>query len=208
MSRDCPEPKAAKESDTPDINNLMLNVNAIEFDEDELEIAHIVNDQRYMNMLGDTVAQGHVAPATEKHKNNTKNLGTVHMANGAKAKIYQRDNRTIEDVNGSTVSLKNRRVVEGLHTPIISLTQLMNEGWTMQSKMNKKKNEILMNKGNDTLTFVEQKNNLFYLRARVVEEILVANYYNSAPAKETATPNISDDEDSDDEDDGPPPLTD
>ena len=36
MSRDCPEPKAAKESDTPDINKLMLNVNAIQFDEDEL----------------------------------------------------------------------------------------------------------------------------------------------------------------------------
>ena len=78
MSRDCLEPKAAKESDTPDINNLMMNVNAIQFDEDELEIAHVVNDQRYMNMLRDTGAQGHVAPATEEHKNNTKNLGTVH----------------------------------------------------------------------------------------------------------------------------------
>ena len=73
----------------------------------------------------------------------------------------------------------------------------MNEGWTMQSKMNKKKKEILMNKGEDTLTFVEQKNNLFCLRARVVEEILVANYYYSAPAKETATPIIIDDEESD-----------
>ena len=132
-------------------------INVIEFDEDELEIAHVVNDQKYINMLGDTGAQGHVAPATKEHKNmtNMKNLGKVHMANGAKAVIYQCDNTTIEDVNGSTVSLKNRRVLEGLHTPIISLTQLMNEGWTMQSKMNKKKNEILMTKGNDTLTFVE-----------------------------------------------------
>ena len=150
-----------------------------------------------MNIMGDTGAQGHVAPANEEHKNNTKNRGTVHMANGAKAKIYQRGNTTIEDVNGSTVSLKNRRVVEGLHTPIISLTQLMNKGWTMQSKMNKKKKEIIMSKGEDTLTFVEQKNNLFCLRARVVEEILVANYYYSAPAKETATPIIIDDEESD-----------
>ena len=55
------------------------------------------------------------------------------MANGAK-EIYQRDNLTTEDVNGSSVNLKNCRVVEGLHTPIISLTQLMKEGWTMQSK--------------------------------------------------------------------------
>ena len=209
MSRDCPEPNGGKESDMSNINNLMINV--IEFDEDELEITHaVVNDQKYMNMFGDTGAQGHVAPATEEHKNKTitKNLGKVHMANGAKAIIYQRNNMTIEDVNGLTVSLKNQRVVEGLHTPIISLTQLMNKGWTMQSKMNKKKNKILMNKGNDTLTFVEQKNNLFYLQAQVVEEILVANYYNSEPAKETGTPIISDDEDSDDKDDGPPPLTD
>ena len=84
----------------------------------------------------------------------------------------------------------------------------MNKGWTMQSKMNKKKNEILMTKGNDTLTFVEQKNNIFYLRARVVEEILVARYYNSEPAKQIATPMISDDKDSDDKDNGPRPLTD
>ena len=42
MSRDCPEPKADKESDASNINNLMLN--AIEFDEDELEIAHVAND--------------------------------------------------------------------------------------------------------------------------------------------------------------------
>ena len=60
MSRDCPEPKEVKESeDTPDINNLMLNVNAIQFDEDELEIAHVANDQKYMNMSGDTGAQVH-----------------------------------------------------------------------------------------------------------------------------------------------------
>ena len=106
-SRDCPESKGGKESDTSDINYLMINV--IEFDKDELEIAHVVNDQKYMNMLGDTGAQGHVAPANEEHKNKTitKNLGKVHMANGAKAIIYQRDNTTIEDVNGSTVSLKN-----------------------------------------------------------------------------------------------------
>ena len=206
MSRDCPEPKGGKEE--TDINNLMINV--VGFDEDELEIAHVVNDQKYTNMLGDTGAQGHVAPATEGHKNKTitKHLGKVNMANGATAVIYQRDNTTIEDVNGVTVSLKNRRVVEGLHTPIISLTQLMNEGWTMQSKMNKKKNEILMTKGKDTLTFVEQKNNLFYLQARVVKEILVAHYHTSESVKQIATPIISDDEDSDDENDEPPPLTD
>ena len=42
----------------------------------------------------------------------------------------------------------------------------------------------------------------------MVEEILVAHYYNSKPANQTATPIISDDEDSDDEADGPPSLTD
>ena len=82
-------------------------------------------------------------------------------------------------------------------------------GWKMQSKINKLKNKILMSKGKDKLTFEEKKKNLFYcLRARVVEEILVAKYYNSAPAKEQAATIVSDDEDSDDEDDGTPPLVD
>ena len=109
LSRYCPEPKADEVSDMPNINNLMLNL--VDFDKDELEITpHVVNNQKYMNMLGNTGVQGHVAPAMKEHKNKTimKNLGTIHMANGAKAKIYQSDNtRTIIDVNGLTVSLNN-----------------------------------------------------------------------------------------------------
>ena len=57
----------------------------------------------------------------------------VNMASGSKAKIYQFDNTTVADENGTEMELKNRRVVEDLHTPIISLTQLINEGWIMQS---------------------------------------------------------------------------
>ena len=65
------------------------------------------------------------------NQDTTNVLVMVNIANGLKARIYQFDNTTIADENGTEVELKNRRVVEGLHTLIISLTQLINEGWIM-----------------------------------------------------------------------------
>lgn len=58
--------------------------------------------------------------------------GYVKMANGVKLKIYQKDNVIIEDEVGNSLELNNRRVVDGITTHIISLTQLMREGWTMK----------------------------------------------------------------------------
>ena len=61
------------------------------------------------------------------------------MAYGSKAKIYRCDDTTIADENRTEEKLMNRRVSKGLYSSIISLTQLINEGWTMQSKHAKKK---------------------------------------------------------------------
>ena len=153
----------------------------------------------WTNMLGDTGAQGHVTPPNATHEKSNI-LGTVNMANGAKAKIYQCDNTKIEDENGTILQLTNRRVIEGLCTPILSLTQLMNEGWDMQSKHVNQNKVIHMSKNGKCLTFIEQKKNLFYLKARVVEEILIANYTTDNITRSVDTAIISDDEDSDDED--------
>ena len=211
MSRDCPEPRQNKgaEDETADINSLqVLKISVVEFNEQPLEVSYVEKDKEYTDMLGDTGAQGHVAPATYEDMKK-KPIGTVNMANGAKAKIYRSSDTTVKNVNGSTFELKNRRTVEGLHTPIISLTQLMNEGWSMNSTKNKQqKNEINMTKDGKKLTFVEKKNNLFYLKAKIVKEILVANYTTTDYDKITKAPvvYVSDDEDSDDDDAGMPTL--
>ena len=161
-------------------NSEYVMIATIVFDETEI---NQVTDFTYMDMLGDTGAQGHVFPPT----NNMKKRSTtevVNMANGSKSAIYQRDNCTIEDEVGNEVFLNGRRVVGDIVTPILSLTQLIDEGWTMKSGRNKTQNYIYMDKNGSRLTFVEKKKNLFYLTAKVTQEVLIANY-TTDPQKKT-----------------------
>jgi len=102
--------------------------------------------------------------------------GYVKMANGAKSKIYQKDNVIIEDEVGNSLKLNNRRVVDGIATHIISLTQLMREGWMMKGANNKDTPFIYMSKNGTRLTFMENKMNFFYLKAKGVDETIIANY--------------------------------
>ena len=165
---------------------------------DDTEINH-VTDFTYMDMLGDTGAQGHVFPPTQDMMKR-RTTEVVKMANGSKSAIYQRDNCTIQDEVGNEVFLNGRRVVGDIVTPILSLTQLMDEGWTMKSGQNKTHKFIYMDKNGSRLTFVEKKKNLFYLTARVTQEVLIANY-TTDPQKEMhpSPPMVSDDDDSDDD---------
>ena len=190
---ECTSPK--KEEKTEDVNALL--VATIVFD--DAEINHVTN-YTYTEMLGDTGAQGHIFPPSNEMKKKKTN-DVVKMANGSKSGIYQRDNCTIEDEVGNEVVLKNRRVVADIVNPIISLTQLMNEGWNMKSGKNKNQRFIYMDKGGSRLTFVERKKNLFFLSARVTESVLIANYTVESP--KVPVPMVSDDEDTDDE---MPPL--
>mmetsp|Transcript_19467 Transcript_19467/g.29479 ORF Transcript_19467/g.29479 Transcript_19467/m.29479 type:complete len:119 (+) Transcript_19467:374-730(+) len=98
------------------------------------------------------------------------------MANGSKSVIYQRDNCTIEDEVSNEVHMNGRRVVGDIVTPILSLTQLMDEGWAMKRGKNNTQKFIYMDKNGSSLTFIEKKKNLFYLTARVTEKVLIANY--------------------------------
>ena len=102
---------------------------------DETKINHVTSFT-YTEMLGDTGAQGHIflPSSTMKQRNTTE---VVKMANGSKSRIYQHDNCTIEDEVGNKVLLMGRRVVRDIVSPIISLTQLMNEGLNMRSGRNK-----------------------------------------------------------------------
>ena len=188
-SFECTSPK--KEETTEDVNALLIAT--IVFD--ETEINH-VSSYTYTEMLGDTGAQGHIFPPSSEMKKK-KTTDVVKMANGSKSGIYQRDNCTIEDEIGNEVLLKNRRVVGDIVSPIISLTQLHDEGWDMKSGRNKNQRFIYMDKNGSRLTFVERKKNLFYLSARVTESVLIANY--TVEPSKIPVPMVSDDEDTDDD---------
>jgi len=56
-------------------------------------------------MLGDTGAQGHVSPPYG-HIDERNQYGYVKMANGAKSKIYQKDNVIIEDEVRNSLKMK------------------------------------------------------------------------------------------------------
>ena len=53
----------------------------------------------------------------------------------------------------------NRRVVEGIITPIIYLTQLMTEGWKLKSDQSGNQRFIYMLKDGARLNFVEKRKN-------------------------------------------------
>ena len=191
-ARDCTKEK--KSSDMDDVNNLTIGM--VQLEENEIEVSHVV-DGGFVEMLGDTGAQGHVSPP-RANIDKEKHYGFVKMANGAKSKIYQKDNVIIEDEVGNTLELKDRRVVDGISTHIISLTQLMREGWSMKGAKNKDTRFIYMSKNGTRLTFAEGKMNLFYLTAKVVDETIIANY-TTLKVDDPAV--ISDDEDSENEED-------
>jgi len=123
-ARNCTKEK--KSSDMDDVNNLAIGMVQIE----EIEVSHVA-EEGFVEMLGDTGAQGHVSPPYG-HIDKRNHYGYVKMANGAKSKIYQKDNVIIEDEVGNSLKLNNRRVVDGIAAHIISLTQLMREGWMMK----------------------------------------------------------------------------
>ena len=51
-----------------------------------------------------------------------------------KASVIRKENKIIQDELGSTITLRNTRVVKGMTTNIISLLQLAEEGWNMTTK--------------------------------------------------------------------------
>ena len=54
--------------------------------------------------------------------------------NNMKASVIRKENKIIQDELGSTITLRNTRVVKGMTTNIISLLQLAEEGWNMTTK--------------------------------------------------------------------------
>ena len=79
-----------------DINSLMIS--SIEIH--NVNIMRTFENSTFIIILGDTSAQGRgVSPSIKHDKTNV--LGMTNMANRSKAKIYQCDDTTIVDGNGT-----------------------------------------------------------------------------------------------------------
>ena len=168
----CPELKKSETDE--DINNLTIGL--VEVTDKSVDIFNIEN-KNFVKMLGDTGAQGHVSPPGLEI-NKDQFCGYVKMANGVQAKVYQKEDVIIEDTQGNYLHLNERRIVEGIKHHIISLTQLMREGWILRSGCLDSKRVIYMSKNDATLTFEEDNRNLFYLKAKVVKTSIIESRVN------------------------------
>ena len=80
-----------------------------------------------MGTLRYTILQGNELPPS-KHYKHGNGHSIVKIDNRPIVKTYQKYYCGIGDGSGNEVLAVNRSVVEGITTPIISLTQLINEG--------------------------------------------------------------------------------
>ena len=154
-------------SNDKDVNNLF--VTCVTTDDVNNHGAHLYND-----WLGDTGAQCHIRVAKPNETGNS-NL-SVRMGNNSTSTVIKRESTTIEDEVGNNLILHNTRVVNNMATNVISLLQLMDEGWHMSSKRKNDKTYIHMTKDGNRLVFVEgNKKNLCYLKAKTIDTQLIAN---------------------------------
>ena len=76
--------------------------------------------------------------------------------NNMKASVIRKENTIIQDELGSTITLRNTRVVKGMATDIVSLLQLVEEGWNITTKKIRGKTYIHVTKDGCRLAFMER----------------------------------------------------
>ena len=189
MKRCCPEKIIGDDND--DVSDLVIQM--IEVEDDDIEENNMQLPEGHIDMLGDARTQVHLSLSSPHHNHRNGN-GIVKMVNRATSKIYQKDNCVITDEVGNDLFLVSRRVDEGITTPIILLTQLMTEGWKIKSGYSSNQRFICILKDGTRLAFVENRSNLCYLRAKIIDEVVINNHVTQEPCK--VLPVVRDDEDS------------
>ena len=94
------------------------------------------------------------------HHVHGKGNDVAKMESGATINTCQKENFTIIDEVGNDVFLVNRRVFEGIATPIMPLAHLTTQGWKIKIAENGNQRFMYMLKDGARLTFVEKGNNL------------------------------------------------
>ena len=71
----------------------------------------------------------------------------------------------------------------------------MKEGWNMKHTRIRNQSSIHTSKGGQRLTFIKEKPNLYYLKEKITQEIIIVHYCIESEKSSTAI--VSDDEESD-----------
>jgi len=158
--------KQEKKDEDKDINSLFVNCVYSQNGQKTYQ------DKQRM-WLADTGAQCHII-ATDK-ESVRKNDSSVSMGNASKSSVLRRENVIITDDIGNKVMLQDAHVVNGMSTNIISILQLLEEGWKPKIFMKDSKKIIQMTKDNHQIVFNEHKHrkNLCFLTAMIIENKLI-----------------------------------
>ena len=114
------------------------------------------NDE-YLQCLGDTGAQMHVFKSDKRMTNAVVNKHSkIIGCTGSESPVIKQGDIVLGTEHGDDLTLKNVRVVPGCSKNIISMTQLMSEGWVIKSGDDVK---MTMSKGDKSIIFKKLEKN-------------------------------------------------
>ena len=117
--------------------------------------------------LADTGSQIHVAKADHAMKNETKKgLEPIFGCDGGKVEATKKGDLWLKTAEGTEVELKDVRVVPGVKKNIISVFQLVEDGWEFHGNGK----GLTLRKDSKTLNFLKSSDrNLCYLKAKAID---------------------------------------
>ena len=122
-------------------------------------------DNKYW--LVDTGSQIHVAKADHAMKNETKKgLEPIFWCDGGKFEATKKGDLWLKTAEGTKVELKDVCVVPGVKKNIISVFQLVEDGWEFHGNGK----GLTLRKGSKMLNFLKSSDrNLCYLKAKAID---------------------------------------
>ena len=113
----------------------------------------------YLQCLGDTGAQMHVLKSDRSLTNEVVNKHSkIIGCTGIESPVLKQGDVVLGTRDGDDLELKNVRVVPGCSKNIISMTQLMSEGWIITSGDN---SAMMMRHGKKQIVFKKLEKNLY-----------------------------------------------
>jgi hypothetical protein len=129
--------------------------------------------------LGDTGATTHIVNKINgMTKISRDNLGQMKVGNGELTSVVAKGTLTMKTKEGHEVRLNNTHVVPNITKNIISITQLLHEGW----KLGGTKKEMFLNKGQKSIMFTAKEKNPYYSQLKRTEDDMnEVNTVNTCP---------------------------
>ena len=116
----------------------------------------------FTKILADTGAQGHVFKDEGPMCNvQSKNLPSIVGCSGDMSSAKKMGDATMKARDGTIFSVNKVKIMPGIQRNILSVTQMMSEGWTMKGE----KEQIILTLGDKRLKFRLLEKNLYYAEA-------------------------------------------